>query len=543
MSPRQGALMCMLGVCALGLAPVQVRAQVLGPAPAPLQFVVDPLDRSARLVGMGGLTYTVEDDHNQVSLWDLARNPIGLISDRDSSSLEVWGGYLNRSLIGNETYGRVRQSLEAKSWDAIVEGWRRARSTLVYGAEIRYVNNNVDRPQDDQTAIRGTYGGFTFRPTIAGTVKWVKSQNMRWALRANLIAQSQNQQLHFFVERPGGDYLGGNGGLISGFPNLFDANSGFLTGTGLGGALDYRFSPALDIAIQGDYVKETVSTDNTTDRSISEYEQKRPFATGAMALIGRVGSQVEWGVDGRLFRSSADENYNISISGGIGQPPLAARGNRLNADQNGSTLNGRVVFKLPEHLRLGVGGKAYYEKTAVLPPSVDDYSSYNLFLNHVYSAEPTADSLALADSVSRTTRWVHAYEVGGGLSWSRSRRFTTGVEYHFTQNKNDAEVVGYATPGPYMKSWDVRAGAEYRCAERLVGRAGFNYTQSDLNTLAPFNDTVARAFSLGVGYYPTAAHWLLETGYRLEWPRTDYGDPTETRGNSQTLGLNVRWLF
>jgi hypothetical protein len=543
MSPRLGALMCMLGVSALGLAPVRARAQVLGPAPEPLQFEVDPIARSPRLVGMGGLVYTVEDQHNQIALWDLARNPIGLIADRDSSNLEVWGNYLNSSLIGDQTFGRVRQSLAAKGWDAITEAWRRSHSTLVYGAEMRYLNSNVDRPEADQTAIRGTSGSFTFRPTIAGAVKWVKSNNMRWALRVNLIAQNQHQQRHFFIERPGGDYLGGSGELISGFPNLFDANSGFLTGTGLGGALDYRLGPWVDAAIQGDYVTETVSTDNTTDRSVSQYEQKRPFATGSMALIGRVGSKVEWGVDGRIFRSTADESYNISISGGIGNPPLAGRGARLTSDQNGSILNGRLLFKLPQGLRLGFGGRSYYEKLIVNPPPVNDQDSYNLFLNHIYSAVPEADSLALADSISRTTRMVHAYEVGGGLSWSHARRLTAGIEYHVSQDKRDAQVVDYATPGPYVKSWDVRAGGEYRCTERLVGRVGFDYTQSDLNTLVPFNDTVARAFSLGVGYYPTGASWAMESGYRLEWPRTDYGDPTQTRGNRQSLGLNVRWLF
>src|SRR5262249_54032285 len=158
--------------------------------------------------------------------------------------------------------------------------------------------------------------------------------------------------------------------------------------------------------------------------------------------------------------------------------------------------------KLPRGLRLGFGGQTYYEKVAVQPPSVDDQNSYNLFLNHIYSAVPEADSLALADSIARVTRMVHAYEAGGGLSWSNARRLTAGIEYHWSQDKRDAQVVEFATPGPYLKSWDVRAGGEYQCTERLVGRVGFDYTQSDLNTLIPFNDTVARALSLGMGYHP-----------------------------------------
>ncbi len=542
MGPMQRAWIGTLGVLWVALGAAPARAQVLGPAPEPLQFVVDPLERSPRLAGMGGLIYTVEDEHNQIDLWDFARNPVGLAAGRDSSSIEFWGGTASDARFRDETLQRVRQSLSLRDFHALAEAWRRSRGRFVYGAEVRFLESRRDDPFDDQTYRRGTSGGVAARPTLAGVVKWVESGRMRWALRANVHVVEQDQEYRVMHARPGGDYLGGSGGLLPGTPNLFDANSGFLSGLGLGGVLDYQFGEWLDAAIVGDYIKEKVETKNETKRSLAQYNQDRPFSQGGLSLVGRLGKLVEWGADGRLFRSAAEEDYYITISAGIARVPISARGMRLDADQNGSLLRGRLLVHLPYGLRLGGGGNARYEKLAVVPPAGDP-DSYNIFLDHLYVSEPDADSLMLPDSVARTTRKLHAYQLGGGLAWSSGRRVVAGVEYHYGQDRRDSEVLGEGVQGPYLKSWEIRAGAEYRCTEQFTGRAGFGYAKGDANTLTDQDEWVSRTLTLGAGYSPKDSAWGLESGYRVEWTDSDFGDPADSRGSRQNLALSVRWLF
>jgi hypothetical protein len=199
--------------------------------------------------------------------------------------------------------------------------------------------------------------------------------------------------------------------------------------------------------------------------------------------------------------------------------------------------------RLPGGLRLGGGGFADYRKAFVQPPDPTDPSSYNLLLNTIYQSQPDADSLALPDSVSRFTALVHAYEVGGGLSWESPGKMVVGVEYHFGRDRRDQVLVDEYVQGPYRKTWDVRAGVEYRCSERLSGRAGYVFRKDDADTATPLDETVGHSLTLGAGYLPKGASWRVEAGYQVEWLKSDFDDPTEGRGSNQVLGLDVRWLF
>ncbi len=541
MSPRlrarTSAVICLLA----GPMAVDARAQLSAPLPVAFQATPDPLDRSARLQGLGGLIYVIEDEHNEIRLWDFARNPVGLLDDRDSSSLELWGSAQDEVRLHEENLGRTRQSFARGGWGFKGEGWIRSPGSFFYGSTADLVLEQRSAPYDDFMFHKDELTVPSASPTIGGKLKWVKSGAMRWALRAHYSAYEDSREYRLFRSDSFGDYLGGQG-LVPVPPNLFEPTSSDITSLGGGGALAYRIGPWADVALSGDFMNEDVELTGEGKRYTLEFTEKRPVAQGGVALIGNMGKTLEWGLDGRLFRSSFEQSYFFTISAGIGGIPVSGRGKRLEETTNGSILRARALVRLPGGWRVGGGGSAVYSREETTPPDLGDVTSYNLFLNHVYRSEPDADSLSLPDSVMARVGRVHAYEIGGGISWEHPR-LVVGAEGHATADRRDQNTVTGALFGPKAQGWDARGGLEYRCTSTLAGRAGYVFRSRDADTETGLNETVSHTMTLGAGYHALQASWSVDAGYGVEWLKSDFPDPSQFRGSNQSFLMNLRWAF
>src|SRR5262249_25531613 len=62
------------------------------PAPSPERpgFERKLTQPSLRLVTLGGMSLLFDDENNEINLWDFAGSSLGLIDDRDSTSLDVF---------------------------------------------------------------------------------------------------------------------------------------------------------------------------------------------------------------------------------------------------------------------------------------------------------------------------------------------------------------------------------------------------------------------------------------------------------------------
>jgi hypothetical protein len=540
MSPACRACTSAVGVIFLLLQAAPLHAQrAFGPATI-LDFAFDPLERSPRLRGMGGLTYTVEDQHNQIQLWDFARNPVGLLTDSDSSSLDFWSSMHSGSRYREEAQEVTRQSLSSRDLLWRAEAWRRSPGRLFYGAVASFNQLRRDLPYGETIYNRDELSSPAASGALGGRVKWVESGRMRWALRATAYQQEQNVGYRLFRENASGVYLGGKEDQVDP-PNTFDPDEAQVEGFGAGGGLAYEVAEWCDIALGADFMLEEILEGNIGKRHTAEYNMDRPMMVGQAALLGRWGKNVEWGADGRLFSTSADQDFVYSVSGGVSVPPVAGRGPRLEMDQHGSSLRARGLVRLPSGFRVGGGGTALYTRRHSTPSSAAN--SYNTFLNHIYVSEPDADSLALPDSLSNLLESIHAYTLGGGVSWEGLGRLQVGAEYHMLRDKTDRDVAGVFVAGPYHESWEMRAGAEYRCNPRLVGRAGYRFRWEDADSKFPLNELTGQTLSLGAGYQSRESHWSLDAGWSLEWVKLDYQDPSNLRGGNQSLGVNLGWRF
>jgi len=88
--PRWAALRVLFASwLALMLQVSTASAQFFAPALRTLGLDTEQLSRSARLLGMGGLTLVVPDHNTTYSLWDFSRIPVGLTEDDTTSTLDI----------------------------------------------------------------------------------------------------------------------------------------------------------------------------------------------------------------------------------------------------------------------------------------------------------------------------------------------------------------------------------------------------------------------------------------------------------------------
>jgi hypothetical protein len=311
-----------------------------------------------------------------------------------------------------------------------------------------------------------------------------------------------------------------------------------------------------------DIVQNSIQGKNESARRFAQIDEKRPYQTSQATLVGRLGRSLEWGVDGRDWRSRSDERWFFSISAGVGADPLEGRGELLLREERGQALRARLRWTRGP-FELGGGLATGYRRIIITPPSLGDRTSFNYFRNTT-SYRVNADSLVLPDSVVFSQSEERTWEAGGGLAMRLpGARGSWGVEYHRLQGLSE-QVLGMGTEflwngetgqlervlvpampqkGPLRKGWDLRTGLEYRCTQAVTGRVGYAYRWEDENAYIQQNEYLANAMTLGLGLRPAGANWTFEAGYAIEWQRADYGTPADPRSSRQQLASMVRWAF
>jgi opacity protein-like surface antigen len=171
-------------------------------------------------------------------------------------------------------------------------------------------------------------------------------------------------------------------------------------------------------------------------------------------------------------------------------------------------------------------------------PAIGDFTSFNRFLDLLWY-RTGADSLVHPDSVSTVEVRDYAWGYSGGASY-KLKKGIVGVEYHYTRDEQLGDQSG---KGPRAIQWDVRSGMEYRCNDVLTGRLGYAYRWVDRDDYTKGNEYLGHTVTAGFGLRPAGASWSVETGYAIEWLRSDFGDPTNQRSSRQDLSMQIHWLF
>ena len=517
-------------------------AQLYDDARHSLDLIPDPIARSPRLLGMGRLTYVLDDPRNRITMWDFAGNPTGVMEDDSTSTLEMMPATSAVSAFHDvedaEEVGRFRerQNLAARDANIGYEAWHRTKDGATYGAIGDLGLLRTDRPIDPDLEQRSTYTVPRIMPVINGHMPFILSDRMLYALRLVYGYQSSNDRLRDITRNAIGDYVDRDGTIVP-TRDLFTPNEYSVRTLGGGGALSYRFGDPLTLAIGVDEVGSLIKGKNEGARNEAETRENRPYGSAQLSGVGRIGKAFEWGADARGWRATSKANWLFTTSAGSGSNPLAGRGSLYRRKEEGSSVRGRLRWMLGP-FEIGAGGGASRQKVDIDAPVATDTSSFNYFRNVVFFI-PAADTLALPDSVSSDEIERRAWDMGGGIGWTRSdRRLTAGAEFHRLQDLFEGRQNG---DGPKRVGWDARVGAEYAVGSALRVRGGYIHRWTDQDDFTSQNEYLANGATAGLGISPAGARWSIDTGYFYEWERADFGDPGSPRSNRQQLSMRIYW--
>jgi hypothetical protein len=369
----------------------------------------------------------------------------------------------------------------------------------------------------------------------------VPSTRFDYAVRLGYSLETYDGLYLDYFQLPQGEYIG-LPSAVAAPPDLFTPNHAEVSNVSGGVAFSMRVTPDTKVAIGYDRDQVMVRSSNEGLRSTSRTDERRPFNIGQASLVGRLGPHLEFGADGRAWRSVSEEFFFWTVSAGPTQEALAGLGKRLDRKEEGSSLRTRARW-VTGPLELGAAFNTSFHRGIVTPwypVNVGDQQGFNDFLDEM-GRRGGADTLLMPARVQASLVEVRGYEAVGGGSWQLpGHRGSLGAEVHRWRLRTDQISTGH---GPEPTGWDVRAGGEYRCSSTFLARAGWSYGLSDRDRLTESNTYRHATATAGFGHQPTGSRWSIDLGYALEWLYPDFADPTQSRETRQRLAVQTRWAF
>jgi hypothetical protein len=501
------------------------------------------LERSPALQAQGRLTLVGDDPHHRLTLWDFARNPTGVWSADSTSTLDMRPGAVGGSdvaTLSGGNPGAVRESFAATGGTFGFEGWRRD-GPIAYGAIGNLGSLRTDVPYNDDVERRLNYSGPWVTPIISGRVPYMNSGHTRYSLSLHVGQESVDARYLKIVDNAAGEWISLNSELVTS-PNVFLPESYSVRELGGGVAVSQQFASWLTGAIGYDGVGARIDGNSPDKRNSSQTHELRPYNTGQATLVGKLGHSIDWAADGRAWKANSETAWNFTISAGQGSEPLAGRGKYQTREEEGSTMHTRALMHAGR-FEIGADVGTNYRKVTVLPPAINDRTSFNYFLNTVYY-RLGADSLMLPDSVTRSVTQLNALQAGGGVAMLLGKPGTrggrVGVEYHYARQKMSTEALG---PGPQQLAWDIRSGLEYPLSDGLLGRLGYQYRNNDEDSYTYGNQEKSQLATFGVAVGPQRASWVFDLSYGLQWLSLTDWNPLEPHGSRQMLSSQIHWSF
>jgi hypothetical protein len=500
-------------------------------------FGPDAVARSPRLLAMGRLSYVLEDPQHRIGLWELGRNPVGIV-DSDSMSTVDFGPYsrsLTREIEPLGAPGTVRQDFHGREVRNYFEAWRRDRQTT-YGVTAAFdlYQRDVPYAADQETRIQGSSPGATL--ILAGRLPFLVPDRLRYGLRAFASSSFGVDESRLFVENAAGQFIALDGTQVSS-PNTFSPNEVDLRTVGIGVSTSYRFAEALTAALGYDFASHEIYARNEGPRHASEVREDRPYGIGQASITGRFGGTFKYGVDARGWRAESDQTWFYSVSAGTGQEPLQGRGELLGREEEGSTLRARALLKLGK-VEVGAGFATHYREVTITPPPVGDPESFNSFLTEIFY-RPGADTLVTPDSVVANRVADRGWEAGGGLATTMGS-FLVAAEGRYFHQQRDQDISG---AGPRRLGWEARGGVEWKSTGPIKIRTGYAFMWNDEDDFTEQNEYVTHSITAGIGLQPGRVNWILDLAGAHDWGSAVYNHPTAPTLSGRRIAARIRWAF
>jgi hypothetical protein len=224
------------------------------------------------------------------------------------------------------------------------------------------------------------------------------------------------------------------------------------------------------------------------------------------------------------------EEYRFSLSGGLNGPPITSRGDRLYNDVEQQYLRVRVQAEPPAIEGLLVGGdwNVRYDRLDVLPAT--GTGNFNDFMDDIAS-----DTLGIVPDVIETRSELRHVNGGLGVGYRINPTVLLGLEGHAYRSSFDGNLTLVK-----QEIKELRGGVEFAVTPQWTGRIGGYHRTTDDNTSEPNDESVADAFTAGVGW--TRHRHTLDAGIepasaRPTTPIPPTAPATRSASCSTTAGL------
>lgn len=448
-----------------------------------------------RLLGMGHLSLVVEDENNQISLFDFAGNLAGTAEDRDGWSLESWGGRgtVEESYLVAHGGEDLRQTTRLSGGTGGTDVVYRKDARRAIGVTANFFRHAMTRRYGDVSKVRGPRA-FAFYNENFGMLRLAVGAG-RWSDNESVKSTDV-----FGVRHSSETWM-----------YRFDAAYS-LWGLDLGAQLQVD-----DVMIDG------VSRGPSGFHQ-DEYRWSRPATTFSLSVLRSEGSLDAGGRMVMMKRSGREE---VDISWSDRFPDNPSRVNyRITAptfkeSESATMVEGRVLLRVGESIRLGAG------------------AAYELFDSDV------VEDLSSNYPGSRRNQDLEEsrLRVGGGALVSLfAGRLSIGAETHYSAVSQEVELPRGLRSND-SRRFEVRTGVEYLLPSRFAIRGGYVRGVQDENLDLPNTFYHANGYTVGLGWTPRGGMFSIDGAFRAVEASPDYEGWPDKSASRQDLMFSARFLL
>ncbi len=463
-----------------------------------------------RLAGMGNLTIAVEDENNQVNLYDFTGNVASLIFDKRVRNHDTWANYAKWTdvkdgfrwqdvgvwqggtmvvLRKEGSYaGGASISSRVVDFTRVDDRVLRERLRVAYPkSEIFHPDTSIIDMETSGTAIEAYFAHKVLGKVYAGVRGW-----------GVFDGEKRSPRLRYEVTNEASD-VGAGLGVVA-FP---------LSWVQVGGTVDL-----------GSQLVEAVSKDAFHDDLFSRKRSIPAYSThAAFDLIGKLRGVVNY----KRCSYEADQTLLMNWSDRyIINPQEIDIHMKLKIGSESLVSNQFATRWILSNLGVPVTVTAHFDMM-----TEDSW----------YRQEPNV--LVWTEEFDQ---YLQQWNLAGGASYTLLDRGLLGVEVRLNRGRLENRMIDEKGQTNF-KALDLRGGAEYRVLPWLALRGGYARSAEERFMGVPEEDFVSSAFSAGLGFLLKDERLAFDAAFlqRTTEPEADLGVSREIK--YQSLMLYGRFIF
>jgi len=463
-----------------------------------------------RLAGMGNLTIAIEDENNEVNLYDFTGNVAALILDKDTHNTDAWGTYgkwvdvkdgfrwqdvgLWQSgalvvLRGKDAYaGGASISTRILDFTRVDDQlFRKALGIAYPKSELAYPDTSVIDMETTGSLVQGYYAHKIFNMAYVGVRGW-----------GDFESETRPVRLRYEVMNSC-DYLGGGMAVV---------------------AVPFKW-----MQVGGSYDLGSQLVESTSEDAFHEdvYTRKRAVPTYSGHAMFDLLSKLRGVVNFKHYSYESDQTLIMNWSDRyIINPEQTDIRRKLRVGSESLESDFVATRWIVQGLGIPIKFSAYFDMLAE-----DSW----------YRAKPNA--LVWMDEFDQT---LEEWNLGTGASFEFMGKALVAAEFKFNRGRVENKVPiheGYVN----FKTLDLKGGGEYRVLPWLAVRGGYARSTEERFMGVPEEDFVSNAFSAGLGCFLKNEKLTIDAAFsqKTSKPQEDLGFDEETK--CQTVMLYGRFIF